>query len=142
MVHFRNVVLSAATLAVATAQRVSRIVPAEISSGFDEDIQVQASYDDNAVNGFQDGTAFEKDGNPTTPLSLSLSLSLPPIPTLTHNSSRLPRTHLRPRRQHRHIPHNPLHHPPHRHHLFNPHTTLRPRKLQKQLRHHKHRHRL
>lgn len=57
--YIRHAVFAAAIVDLAAAQQ-SKVVPQDLQGGFDEDVQV--AYDNNAVDGFLDGTTFEKDG--------------------------------------------------------------------------------
>jgi hypothetical protein len=51
-----------AILAQITGAQDSKIVPQDLQSGLAGGTQVQVSYTNNAVNGFQDGQSFSKDG--------------------------------------------------------------------------------
>ncbi|KAJ4369193.1 hypothetical protein N0V83_006278 [Neocucurbitaria cava] len=60
--YFRHVAFAAAVLSVTRAQQSSTIVPQDLQTGFkSSDKQVQVSYTNDAVEGFVDGTSFDKD---------------------------------------------------------------------------------
>ncbi|KAH9874906.1 hypothetical protein J1614_004394 [Plenodomus biglobosus] len=79
MLHIRKVVIAISSLAlITTAQRAPKIVPTDLQSGFGSNTQLQVSYTNNAVNGFLDGTLFEKDAvsqEPTFALGDSSGIS-------------------------------------------------------------------
>jgi hypothetical protein len=53
----------AATLLHQTIAQQSNIVPQDLRGGFtSQGIEMQASYTNEAVNGFKDGTTFDKNG--------------------------------------------------------------------------------
>lgn len=60
--YFTRSALLAIILSLANAQQ-SNIIPEDLRSGFKSNgKEVQVSYTNEAVNGFRDGTIFEKDG--------------------------------------------------------------------------------
>jgi len=60
--YFRQTALIATLLHLTTAQQ-SNIVPEDLRGGFrSSGTEVQVSYTNEAVNGFKDGTLFNKDG--------------------------------------------------------------------------------
>lgn len=54
-------VVALAAFVSQTAAQGGTIIPQDLRGGFGSD-EVQVSYTNQAVNGFQDGTTFEKDG--------------------------------------------------------------------------------
>ena len=62
---YRPIFYAAALLSVANAQKTSKIVPSDLSADFSaSDTELQVSYTNDAVNGFTDGTTFDKNGKP------------------------------------------------------------------------------
>jgi hypothetical protein len=59
--YLQRAVFAASVIGIATAQK-SDIVPEELQGAFTSGEEVQVSYTGDAVNGFADGTTFEKDG--------------------------------------------------------------------------------
>lgn len=51
----------AAIISIAAAQKQT-IIPDDMKAGFRSGKEVQVSFTNEAVNGFKDGTLFEKDG--------------------------------------------------------------------------------
>lgn len=58
----RHLVAIAALNISVRGQKMSNIIPNDLQAGFSSDTQVQVSYTGEAVNGFADGTVFEKAG--------------------------------------------------------------------------------
>lgn len=50
-----------AVLVACAASQATTIVPEDLQTGFGSD-KVQVSFTDEAINGFRDGTIFEKEG--------------------------------------------------------------------------------
>lgn len=59
--YVRHAAFIATLVSTCTAQQ-SNVVPDDLEAGFKTGTEVQVSYTGQAVNGFRDGTAFEKDG--------------------------------------------------------------------------------
>jgi hypothetical protein len=60
--HLRHAAIVATLLHHTIAQQ-SKIVPQDLQGGFvSKGIEMQVSYTNEAVNGFKDGTSFDKDG--------------------------------------------------------------------------------
>jgi hypothetical protein len=63
--HYLRHAALAATLLHQTIAQQSNIVPEDLRGGFtSQGIEMQASYTGEAVNGFRDGTSFDKNGKP------------------------------------------------------------------------------
>lgn len=74
----RRTVTIAAFVALARAQKTSDVIPDDLQTGFTRGTEVQASYTGEAVNGFLDGTSFERDAvanEPTFALGDSSGIS-------------------------------------------------------------------
>jgi hypothetical protein len=80
--YIKQTALVAALLHIAAAQQKSNIVPEDLKAGFKSSgTEMQASYTNEAVNGFRDGTLFTKDGK-QAPQSHPKQLQLtPPQPS-------------------------------------------------------------
>ncbi|KAL6705540.1 hypothetical protein ACN47E_006657 [Coniothyrium glycines] len=55
----KHMMVAATSIVLVRAQR-SNIVPADLQAGFNKETQIQVSYTGEAVNGFKDGTSFQK----------------------------------------------------------------------------------
>lgn len=51
-----------AILAQISGAQQSKIIPQDLQRGLADGTEVQVSYTNEAINGFQDGTSFSKDG--------------------------------------------------------------------------------
>jgi hypothetical protein len=108
----------------------SEIVPQDLQTAFESsDVEIQAAFGGDAVDGFDDGTTFEKNSelliNPHTTLHLILTMRA------NINVRGRKRTHLRSRRRIRRRARPPLHNRHARHHMsliF--HTALRQSEFQ------------
>lgn len=130
--YLRHAAFVATSLRLTLAQQ-SNIVPEDLRSGFQgSGTEVQVSYTNEAVNGFKDGTSFNKDGKHYVTSDEE---------TMTDFGSCRKRTYLRPGRQLRNHTIHTIHHNYGRHYMpGQASSTLRALELQEQLRHHKHRH--
>jgi hypothetical protein len=61
MVRFLRPTAIMAILLSGAAAQTSNIIPADLQTGFNAK-EVQVSFSNTAVDGFKDGTTFEKDG--------------------------------------------------------------------------------
>ncbi|KAF2850885.1 hypothetical protein T440DRAFT_74267 [Plenodomus tracheiphilus IPT5] len=97
MVLIKHAMISISSLAIANAQRAPKIVPTDLQSGFDSSTQIQASYTGQAVNGFLDGTVFEKNAvsqEPTFALGDSTGISPTTLYTILLIDTTCPNTRI------------------------------------------------